>query len=516
MSVDREALICRQRALGDFGEFVMRSDDLHAVLQEGCRLVAEALDTPLAKILEIERQGNSALVCAGVGWRPGIVGDMRLPLGEHSSETFAIRQGRPVVTQDVAVEDRFEFPQFMKDHGVVAIVNVPIFLPGGTAFGLLQVDATEPRAFGDEDIEFLRTYCTVLGPVIDRLRTAAKLGSSEERFRLVVENALDHVIVLSDADDVITAWFPGATAVLGWSEEEMIGRPLATIFTPEDRASEAPRWETERAIAAGTAPNVRWHVTKDGKRVFLDGQTIVLRERGEVSGFLKISQDITERKRAEERQSVLQAELQHRVRNVLAMIASVVGRGDIRGTAEELRDALSGRIAAMARTQALITRGEGMGVDLEALIRDELLPQAEGEHIVQVGGPPILLAPKAAEVLTLAIHELATNALKYGALSWSAGRIDVAWRSIVVAGQDWLELDWTESGGRLAPATDRRLGFGTELITRRVPYELRGRGEVELRAEGLRCRIAFPLTLGDSVLETSVPASPRGHDGAAR
>ncbi|PCD02217.1 hypothetical protein COC42_12225 [Sphingomonas spermidinifaciens] len=510
MTATREALIRRQQILANFGELVLRSNDLQEILQEGCRLVAEALGTDLAKILEIDRGDGTALVRAGVGWHDDVVGKVRLPLTEHSSESYAIAEGRPVVTQDIAEEMRFEFPSFMKEHGVAAIVNAPIFLPGGLAFGLLQVDERTPRAFDEEDVEFLRTYCMVLGPVIDRLQTAARLGESDERFRLIVEHALDHAIILSDLDDRITGWFPGAAAIFGWDEEEMLGQPVASIFTPEDQASDAPRWEIERAREAGAAPNVRWHLAKDGRRVFLDGQTILLRDAtGQAIGFLKIAQDITERKRAEERQSMLQAELQHRVRNVLAMIASIVDRADISGTAEALRDTLSGRIASLARTQVLLTRGVNAGVSLAELIRDELLPLSSGKHTITIEGPPVSLAAKPAEVLTLAIHELTTNALKYGALNNRDGSIAVTWQLQGADEQEWLSLEWRESGLVLQPEVPRREGFGTQLITRRVPYELKGSGEIKLLAEGLWCSIRFPLKPGDSVLQTNIPQRDR-------
>ncbi len=510
MVADRDTFLKRQRVLGDFGELAMRSDNLQEILDEACRLVAEALDTDLTKILQIERDGTMAVVRAGYGWDAGVVGTERIQFDDHSSESYALKLGRPVITQDIAEEARFRFPPFMNAHGVIALVNTPILLPGGKVFGLLQVDARERRTFKDEDIEFLRTYCMVLGPVIDRLQTVGRLGQSDERFRLVVEHALDHAIILSDPDDIIVGWFPGSAAIFGWTEEEMIGRPVATIFTPEDRASEAPRWEVERARENGVAPNVRWHVGKDGRRVFLDGQTIAMRDKeGTLLGFLKMSQDVTERRRAEERQSVLQAELQHRVRNVLAMISSVVSRADVRGTAEELKKVLSGRIAAMARTQVLLTRSEGVGGDLEGMIRDELLVQSAGEHAVVVSGPSVRLAPKAAEVLTLGVHELVTNAAKYGALRHPEGRIDVSWRCVAHDGQEWLELDWRESGVDVEPTTQMRRGFGTELIVRRVPYELHGRGEMALQEGGLHCHISFPLMPGDSVLQTDVPSSAR-------
>ncbi len=171
----------RQRMLADFGEFSLRSDDLQEVLTEVCRLISQVLDTPLAKVIEIENSGGTALVTAGIGWPDGIVGNARLQLCDRSSETYAIKQGEPLVTQNIHEEERFEFPEFMKEAGVVALVNVPIFLPGGEPFGLLQVDDTRPREFDGDDIQFLRTCGTILGPVIDRLHKAPSLREALER-----------------------------------------------------------------------------------------------------------------------------------------------------------------------------------------------------------------------------------------------------------------------------------------------------------------------------------------------
>jgi two-component sensor histidine kinase len=166
---DPAQLLARQKALADFGEFALRSDELDDVLHEACRIVAEALGTELAKVLEIEHGAQALLVRAGVGWRPGIVGRQRIPMGVRSSEAYSIEIAAPVITTDIRSEPRFEVPPFMREHGAIALANVPIFLPGGQPYGLLEVDSSQPRDFGENDVEFLRTYATILGPVIDRL-----------------------------------------------------------------------------------------------------------------------------------------------------------------------------------------------------------------------------------------------------------------------------------------------------------------------------------------------------------
>lgn len=196
-----EDMMKRQKVLGDFGDFALRCDDLQDILDEACRLVGRALDTDFAKIIEIEKGGRELLVRAGAGWRDGIVGQTRLPMNEKSSETYSISHASPVIVNDITNDDRFEFPPFLRDHGVVSMVNVPIIIPGGGAYGLLQVDARSYREFGNEDIEFLRTYAAVLGPVIDRLHKEHSLRLAlETNQRLLSElqhRVKNHIAIIS-------------------------------------------------------------------------------------------------------------------------------------------------------------------------------------------------------------------------------------------------------------------------------------------------------------------------------
>jgi two-component sensor histidine kinase len=165
----REQMIKRQRALADFADSALRSNDLDEVLTEACRLVSEALETEHAKILEIQTGDQYLFVRAGIGWDADVVGKMRLPMHDNSSESYSIRIGKPVVIRDIHEEKCFVFSDFMKQAGIVAIANAPIILPAGPPYGLLQVDSREHRDFSQEEIEFLRTYTIILGSVIDRL-----------------------------------------------------------------------------------------------------------------------------------------------------------------------------------------------------------------------------------------------------------------------------------------------------------------------------------------------------------
>lgn len=342
-------------------------------------------------------------------------------------------------------------------------------------------------------------------------RAAEALRGSEERLRLIVQNARDYAIFTTDTKGVVTDWREGAETVFGYSRDEMVDRRGDILFTPEDIAARQPIKEREQAAITGKAPNVRWHVRKDRSRVFIEGVSTALHDaEGHLTGFLKVGRDDTECHAADERQKLLLAELQHRVRNILAMIRSVVHQSN-EGYADlgEFVAHLVGRLDAMARTQVLLTRAAGAKVELAGLVWDELDAQVADQQRVKVNGPEVRLSPKAAEVLTLALHELATNSTKYGALSDPSGRLSVTWGVAPMNHDEWLQLAWDERCKQVE-ARPIRAGFGTELIEERVPYELKGEASLHITGGGVRAEIAFPLTDSTSILETGPT-----HGGAA-
>jgi two-component sensor histidine kinase len=186
---DRDELLEQQRVLARFGELALASEDLDEILTEACRLVGDALGTDLAKVVEVQPDGRTLLVRAGVGWQPGIVGQMRTDLDDLTPEGLALSIEAPVISPDLAQEDRFGVPPFVAEHGVRAAVCVPIVSPDGeAAYGVLQVDAREPRPFGDAEVAFLRTYANMLASAVSRLRTAGELRRrAEDNERLLRE-----------------------------------------------------------------------------------------------------------------------------------------------------------------------------------------------------------------------------------------------------------------------------------------------------------------------------------------
>jgi len=168
---------------------------------------------------------------------------------------------------------------------------------------------------------------------------------------------------------------------------------------------------------------------------------------------------------------------------------------------------MDGRLMALSRTVGLLTRDGEAGVDVSDVVRDEISAQARaGEY--EIEGPRVVISPKAAEVLGLAVHELATNSLKYGALSGADGCVSASWQVLPRDGESWFSFDWSEKRAQAPQKTAPfRRGFGTDLIEFRIPYELGGVGHLTIDGSGAHCHIEFPLRSGASILETDVPTS---------
>ncbi len=193
---------------------------------------------------------------------------------------------------------------------------------------------------------------------------------------------------------------------------------------------------------------------------------------------------------AEERQKALIGELSHRVKNTLAVVCSIAEHSLPEG---EGKQRLLGRFHALAQTHDLLTRARWDDLPLHDLVMAELTPYAGAERgIVRIDGAPVILKPHAALTLGLVLHELATNAAKYGALSTDAGRIDIAW-TITGRGPAQLRLCWREYGGPEVTRLPRR-GFGTNLIEHSMPYELQGKVKLEVVDKAVHCTIAIPAS----------------------
>ncbi|MDQ4137176.1 MAG: PAS domain S-box protein [Pseudomonadota bacterium] len=326
------------------------------------------------------------------------------------------------------------------------------------------------------------------------------LRASEERYRLIVESATDYAIFTTDLDGRVTSWNAGAQNVLGFEESEILGQDARILWTPEDRASRVPEEEMRGAREEGRAEDERWHVRKDGSYFFAHGLLMPLKggEQG-TRGYLKILRDRTERRRAEERQELLIRELHHRVRNTLATVQAVAN-STIRSsdTMEEFGDAFLGRINALARTHALLTEHYWQAATLHDLLASQLGPYKDGRvQQVTLDGPAVELPSEIAVPVSMAIHELTTNAAKHGSLSVEGGHLAVTWTVLGEEGGEQgevrlLRLEWRERNGPpVTPPT--REGFGTRLLERVLSAQARAKVTVDYSPDGLTFLADIPL-----------------------
>jgi two-component sensor histidine kinase/putative methionine-R-sulfoxide reductase with GAF domain len=370
-SATAEKLRKQVSVLSKFGGQSLRSENIDEVLHEAARLVAEAMDVDLVKVLELLPDGQNLLVREGVNWKPGVVGHAKIPAHEGSPAGLAVQTGQAVISEDIAKERRFEIPKLLIENGVRSMVNVVIGCADGP-FGVLEVDAQRPRQFGQDDIDFMQNYANLLAAAIDRVNTHRNLAESARKLDFVAH------------------------------------------------------------------------------------------------------------------------ELQHRMNNMLATIGAVARSARTKyASVEEFVEAFESRLGAIARVHNLLGRQGTTGVSIREILSQELAAfgAVEGETVVE-RGPDILLPSKQAEALEMAFHELATNAVKHGALSAKGGRVDVSWDSHPHGSGKQVHIVWRESGARIEHVPTRR-GFGSEILEKSIPHMLDGTIERKFHSDGIECVVEF-------------------------
>jgi PAS domain S-box-containing protein len=307
------------------------------------------------------------------------------------------------------------------------------------------------------------------------------------RLAAIVETSAD-AIISKDLNGVIATWNKGAERLFGYLEQEAIGKPI-TMLIPEQHRDEEARilerirggeridhFETMRRRKDGTLVSISLTVSP-----ITDGL-------GRIVGASKIARDITEQKRREEQINLLAREADHRTKNLLALAQATVHltNGE---TAAELKSAIEGRLRALANAHTLLAQSRWAGADLRNLALEELSPycaEDDDSSRARIEGPSLMLEQQPAQAIALALHELTTNAVKYGALSIPSGRIAVSWR---LQSGNRLFVRWVETGGpAVTPPT--RKGFGTRVMTR-ICEQLNGELNFDWRADGLICDIVI-------------------------
>jgi len=476
-----------QGALFEFTNRLFRATSAPHIYEAALDAILRALGCQRASILQFNEKGVMAFVASR-----GLSEAYRKAVEGHSPWTRDTQDPQPIVIDDVASSDIEEgLKATVLAEGIRALAFVPLEA-GGELIGKFMTYFDRPHAFTGAQMDLAVVIARQLGFSVARQNAEEARRRAEQASRLLsaIVEASDDAIVSKDLDGIVTSWNSGAQRLFGYTAEEMLGKPI-TLLIPAHLQSEEPKIleRIRRGDRVEHYDTVR--VRKNGEFVDISLSVSPVRNgEGNIVGASKIARDITDRKRAEDRQDLLTREIQHRTKNLFAVVQAVVARSMAdKQSVEDAKAAVLSRLQSLAQTHAMLVDTEWQGADIADVVRMEMSPYAER---TTSRGPNILLNAKAAQNFALALHELATNAVKYGALSNSVGQVQVSWQVLQENGKDIFSLRWQERGGPPVTAPERK-GFGSVVLEQIMAEFVDTRCELAYAPDGVVYELAGSL-----------------------
>ena len=396
-----------------------------------------------------------------------------------------------VRSDDIKLDPRYG--QLAPHHGmprghlpVTSYLAVPVASRTGEILGGLFFGHEQAGVFTQADEDVLLDVAARAAIAIDN----TNLLDAAQRLASIVESS-DDAIVSKDLSGTIRSWNRGAERIFGYTAKEIVGQPITTLI-PEDLHHEEPIIISRIAAGERVDHYETIRQRKDGSRFHISVTISPIRDRsGKIVGASKIARDIDQTKKAHEQQALLLREMNHRVKNLFAVASGVVAlSARAPGSDQELAYTIQSRLAALARAHDLTLLPEGATVaakaHLKELVQTILAPYDTGDGRVSIEGPDAVCGSDVSTSFALLLHELATNSVKYGALSQLAGKVAVTWSL-----SENLELTWTESDGPSIPGPAEHQGFGNVLMNATVK-SMGGSLERSWHPEGVQIRLVVP------------------------
>lgn len=348
-------------------------------------------------------------------------------------------------------------------------LNANRLMIGSSVYLLMQHRNVTTRRIGHDDLE--------------------KAHLQGETFAALVATTAEAILTY-DLDGRIINWNPAAERLYGYSEAEALGQSVEMLYPPD--------WPTgileyrDRIIAGKLHQFEAPRIAKDGSmRHVVISCTPIRTLSGDIVSISNIHHDVTATRKAEEVRDLVSREVIHRAKNMLSLVSAMQRQTAASAASlEEFNRAFGERIKALARSTDLLVDGGWSSVDLEALVQAQLAPFTQGQGAcVSVRGPVVDLSPQALQLMGMALHELATNSTKYGALSANRGKIVCHWHQTE---EGELHFTWAETGICIAPAARERKGFGSKVLSVLAPAMVNGTAETKLSPEALTWTVAIP------------------------
>ena len=489
--VTRPVLAQRRLAfLVELADTLRGLDDAEKVKEAAASLLGRYLGASRTGFAEVDEE-KGIITVSGEWVRDETVGLLAghstLEDGLGAEALAYLRRGEVLAVADIgalpeAVPKRVAS---WKKLGVRALITVPL-VRDNMLRGLLYVHDPEPREWKRSEAAMARDVAERSWAAIERAHAEQSLRDSEDHYRQTVElhpqvtwTALPDGVI----NRIASRWeeWTGASGLAGGWRDGM---------HPDDHAHTLAEWV--HSLATGDPYDVEHRVIRrDGSARWARTRAYPRRGAGgEVLLWYGTTEDIHEQKVAQEHQRLLINELNHRVKNTLATVQAIAFqtmKGDL--TLPEARSRFEARLMALSRAHNLLTEQNWGGAALERVVRDSVEHLGGEQDRFALEGPSVWIAPRAALALALALHELGTNAAKYGSLSRDGGRVAIAWR---LTEEDKLVLEWKEQGGPEVAAPTRR-GFGSRLIEQGLASDLGGEARMAFEPDGLRCTIEAAL-----------------------
>jgi PAS domain S-box-containing protein len=411
---------------------------------------------------------------------------------------LAASTGRPVITRDVEAEPQWKpWLWLAREFDYKSVWSFPVETSAGKVVGIFAMYFRTPRVPMASDYELVTSLTHSASIIIShdqevraRKQREDELKQSETRLQEAL--AVGSVTAYEwDVTSGLVCRSNNATKILGIDPIQNAEAFLEQIH-PDDLVRLKVLFSSLNRDKPAYSTSYRFR-RPDGREIWLqDTSRAEFDDAGQLLRVRGLGVDITERKRAEEHQETLKAELDHRVKNILAQVAVVaVSTRQGSHSVDEFLRSLSGRIQSMAAAHTLLSKSGWQSVGLDALVRNQLAPYATDTNI-SISGTDVMLTPAEIRAMAMVLHELVTNAAKYGALSTSAGRVLVNWDCEPNGDRTNLSIVWQELDGPTVKS-EAQSSYGTDLIRNLIPHELGGKVDLVLASQGVSCKVEIPI-----------------------